>query len=317
MRLALPARKSQSRAMTRSRRQPGQGLMIGLAIGPLIVFYIIFLIFPMVWSFYMSVHNWPGASFVRQPVFVGLGNYSRALFNDPQFRKAIFNTLEYAVLYIPINLFTSVTLAVLINSLPRLRGMYRVLYFLPVLVSEVASSILWRYIYQPRFGLINSIIISFSDQFGLGLTPPRWLETPQLAIPSIVIMAVWKSFGYTLVIVLAGLQGIPESLYDAARVDGAGAWQRFRFITLPLLRPTILFLMITQTIGSLQVFGPMYVMTKGGPVDSTRSIVYHLYESAFSYFQFGYASSLAVLLFLMILALTLFQARYLRERWEY
>ncbi|HEY8598167.1 MAG TPA: sugar ABC transporter permease [Thermomicrobiales bacterium] len=296
---------------------PGRGAMIGLAVGPLIIFYAIFLLFPLGWSFYMSVHDWPGATFVREPSFVGLENYRRAVFEDRLLRKAIGNTALYAALAIPFNLLLALALAVMINALPRLRGLYRTLYFLPVLVSEVTASILWRYVYQPRFGLINGALIRLSDATGIALPLPRWLDDPGLAIPAIVGMTTWKTMGYTLVIVLAGLQGIPEVFYEAARIDGATGWRLFRHITLPLLRPTLAFLLMTQTIGALQVFGPMYVMTKGGPVDSTRSVVYHLYDQAFANFRFGYASSLAVILFLVILVLALLQTRLLATRWEY
>lgn len=297
--------------------RPGRVSIIAIALVPLFVFYGIFLLFPLGWSFYMSFHNWPGASFVHQPEYVGLANYHRALFEDQLFRKSLLNTLYFVLLNIPINLGVALVLAVFINSLPKYRSIYRTLFFLPVLVSEVASSILWRYVYQPRFGLINGSLVQMSDLLGLGLSVPRWLDDPNLAMFSVVMMTVWQTMGYTLVILLAGLQGIPETLYEAARVDGASPWHRFRFITLPLLRPTIMFLLITRMIGSLQVFSPMYVMTNGGPIDATRTIVLHLYEQAFNFFRFGYASSIAVILFLIILFFTLIQVRFLRQGWEY
>lgn len=304
------------RARLRLRR-PERALMIALAVVPLVLFYGVFVVFPMVWSFYMSVHNWPGATLVRDPQFVGLQNYEVALTLDRLFRKALVNTGQYVVLSIPLNILSALFLAVTINSRPRFRGVYRTLYFLPVLVSEVTASILWRYVYQPRIGLINSTLIWLSDTLHLDLTVPRWLDDPALAMPSVVFMTVWKSVGYTIVIILAGLQGVPQTLYEAARVDGAAGWRLFRHITLPLLRPTMVFLLVTQTIGSLQIFAPMFVMTRGGPVDATRTVVFHLYEQAFGNFRFGYASSLAVLLFFLILALTLVQVRFLRTRWEY
>lgn len=298
-------------------RHPDRALMIALAVGPLAVFYGVFVLFPLAWSFYISVHNWPGASFIRTPRFVGLDNYAVALFSDRLFRKALVNTVYYTALFVPLNLLGALGLAVLINTLPRLRGLYRTLYFLPVLVSEVTASILWRYVFQPRYGLINAALANGADALGLSVVLPRWLDDPALAMPSVVLMTVWKTVGYALVVCLAGLQGIPESLYEAARVDGASGWRLLRHITVPLLRPTLVFLLITNLIGSLQVFGSMYVMTRGGPVDATRSIVFHLYENAFGTFRFGYASSLAVILFAIILALTLTQVRLLRSRWEY
>jgi multiple sugar transport system permease protein len=296
---------------------PGRGSIIALAVVPLLLFYGIFLLFPLAWSFFMSFHDWPGASFVRQPEFVGLDNYHFAFFEDHLFKRSLLNTFLYTVMNIPINLVVALFLAVFINSLPRYRSIYRTLFFLPVLVSEVASSILWRYVYQSRFGLINSFLTQLSDSLGIPIVTPRWLEDTNLAMFSIVMMTVWMTMGYTLVIFLAGLQGIPENLYEAARVDGASTWHRFRFITLPLLRPTIAFLLITKTIGSLQIFGPMYVMTDGGPIDATRTIVLHLYEQAFDSFKFGYASSIAVILFFIVLFFSIIQVRFLRQGWDY
>jgi multiple sugar transport system permease protein len=294
----------------------GRNVMIALGVGAPILFYCLFLLFPMAYSVYMSLHDWNGASLTNPPMFVGLANFRYAILEDAQFHLALTNTFFFCGMVLPLGITNSLVLAALINSLPRIRGAYRVLYFLPVLTSEVASSIIWRYIYQPRFGLLNTLLIQVSTITGLQIPLPGWLNDPNLAMPLIVVMAIWKGMGYTIVIYLAGMQSIPETLYDAGHVDGASALQTFRYITVPMLRPTTVFILVTGVINGLQIFTPMYVMTQGGPVWATLSMVYDLYKQAFEYFKFGYASSLAVLLFLVILSLTILQAKFIRFGWD-
>ncbi len=291
--------------------------MVALAVVPLMLFYAVFLFFPMAYSLFVSFYDWPGASLIKSPRFIGLGNYTYALFTDSLFLTGLKNTVWFTAMNVPFGAATALTIAVLVNSVPRWKSPYRILYFLPVLTSEVAAGIIWKWIYQPRFGLINSLLFQITDALHWSVQLPQWLDDPKLAMPSIVLTGIWKGSGYTMVIFLAGLQGISQSYYDAAKVDGAGAWPTFRHITLPLLRPTMIFVIITGVIGSLQAFASMYVMTKGGPVNATRTIVYVLYDQAFSNFRFGYASSLAVLLFIVILAATFIQFRFLRVNWDY
>ncbi len=301
----------------RAVRVKGRGLMLALAIIPLCIYYTVFLIFPMSYSFVMSFFDWNIASMVQTPKFIGVQNYAYALFTDNLFWVCLQNTLYYALLDIPAGVAVALLLAVLINSRPRFRSFFRTAFFLPVLTSMVAAGIIWRWLYQPQFGLINSLIQMISDAFGLALPLPRWLLDPALAMPSIALMSIWKGSGYTMVIFLAALQGIPDSYYEAARVDGANSRQTFRYITLPLLRPALIFVLITGLIGALQAFTAMFVMTRGGPVNATRTIVYLLYDQAFRMFRFGYASSIAFLLFIVILVFTLVQTRFLRVGWEY
>jgi multiple sugar transport system permease protein len=295
----------------------GRGLMIGLAVAPLLLYYIVFLIFPMSYSFVMSFFDWNIASMLQTPKFIGLDNYNYALFTDDVFWIALKNTLYYAVLSIPTGIVVALTLAVFINNRKYFRSYFRTAYFLPVLTSMVAAGIIWRWLYQPQFGLINSMVRLVGDTIGVVFPEPRWLLDPSLAMPSIAAMAVWNGAGYTMVIFLAALQGIPETYYEAARVDGANSRQAFRFLTIPLLRPALVFVLVTGLIGALQAFTAMYVMTQGGPVNSTRTIVYILYDQAFRMFRFGYASSIAFLLFAIIMLFTLLQVRFLRVGWEY
>lgn len=295
----------------------GRSLMILMAVLPLLIYYAIFLIFPMSYSFVMSFFDWNLASMIQSPKFIGFENYSYALFDDPLFKLSLLNTFWYAILSIPMGLVLALMLAVLINNRHHFRAYFRTAYFLPVLTSMVAAGIIWRWLYQPHFGLINTSLRMISDATGFIISEPRWLLDPNLAMPAIAIMSVWKGVGYTMIIFLAGLQGIPDTYYEAAEVDGANGWQAFRYITIPLLRPAMVFVLVTGLIGALQAFTAMYVMTQGGPVNATRTVVYVLYDQAFRMFRFGYASSIAFLLFIVILIFTLIQVRFLKVEWEY
>ncbi len=295
----------------------GRNLMILLAVLPLLIFYTVFLLFPMTYSFVMSFFDWNLASMIQTPTFIGLENYTTALFEDTLFWVAMRNTLYYALLSIPLGIVAALVLAVLINNRSRFRAYFRTAYFLPVLTSMVAESIQKKWLYQPQFGLFNTMVRMISDATGFLIPEPRWLLDPDLAMPAIAFMSVWKGVGYTMVIFLAGLQGIPDTYYEAAEVDGASSWQAFRHLTIPLLRPAMVFVLVTGLIGALQAFTAMYVMTQGGPVNATRTIVYVLYDQAFRMFRFGYASSIAFLLFIVILVFTLIQIRFLRVEWEY
>ena len=254
--------------------------------------------------------------------FVGLSNYADLFSDSPSgklFRIAVKNTLIFALAVLPLNLALTLPLAALIESISeRLKTIFRTIYFLPTVTSLVAVSLVWGVIYNPTFGLLNLILRS------MGLKGMAWLSDPQtkvlgIALPMLclIITYVWQDMGYNLVIFIAGLQSIPDVFHEAARVDGANAWQRFWLITLPLLRPTLTFVIVMTMLSSWQVFVIFYVMTRGGPVNATRTIVYLLYDQAFRMFRFGYASSIAFLLFIVILVFTLVQTRFLRVGWEY
>jgi multiple sugar transport system permease protein len=235
--------------------------------------------------------------------FVGLGNY-RDLLQSSLFWTALRNTLYYVLVGGPLSVAISLAAAVLLNS-PRLRfrSFFRTVYFAPVVTTLVAVAIVWRYLYHPRYGLLNHIL------GWIGINPIDWLGDPHWAMPAIILLAIWKNFGYNMLIFLAGLQTIPEELYEAASIDGAGAWRRFAHITFPSLGPVFLFVAVTTMIGYFQLFAEPYVMTQGGPLRSTTSLVLLMYEEGFRWWRMGLASSIAFVLFLLTLGGTLLQLR--------
>jgi multiple sugar transport system permease protein len=295
----------------------GRGTIIFLAVVPCVLSYAVFLIFPMLYALAMSFSNWNPASLTAELNFTGLQNYQRILFENPLFWVSLRNTIYFALLDVPANLIVALALAVLINSLKRFPDLFRTLYFLPVLTSAVAAAIIWQWILQPRFGLVNSTLAMVFESLGLRVQLPNYLNNSTFAMPSLVAMGVWKGYGYTMIIFLAALQGIPQSLYEAARVDGADGPRCFIHLTLPLLAPAVLFVVLTGIIGTLQVFVPMYLLTKGGPVDATRTVVYILFDEAFVKSRFGYASALSFVLFILIMAVTLLQRRLLQSQWSF
>jgi multiple sugar transport system permease protein len=240
--------------------------------------------------------------------FIGLENYRRLL-NDPMFWTALKNTLYFVVVGGPLSVLVSLGAALLVNHrLTRFRGVFRTLLFLPVVTTLVAVAVVWRYLYHPRYGFLNYVL-------GLaGLPPIEWLGDPDWAMPAIILMAVWKNFGFNMVVFIAGLQSIPHRLYEAAEIDGADGWAQFRYITLPMLAPTFLFVTVITLIGYFQLFAEPYVMTQGGPADSTLSVALLMFQEGFRWWNLGYAAAVAFVLFLIILAGTLIQA-WLR-RWR-
>lgn len=242
--------------------------------------------------------------------FVGFENYARLL-QSPAFWDALGNTLYFVVLGVPLSLAASLGTAVLLNSrLARTKSFFRTAFFAPVVATLVAVAVVWRYLFHTRYGLLN---------YGLGLLgvePIDWLGDPHWAMPAIVVLAVWKNFGYNMIIFVAALQSIPEDLYEAARIDGASAWRQFRSITLPLLAPTLLLVSILTIAGYFQLFAEPYVMTQGGPLQSTVSVLYFMYEEGFKWWNLGSASAVAFLLFLLIFAVTALQLRFARKRGE-
>jgi multiple sugar transport system permease protein len=295
----------------------GRRTMILLATIPTVIFYVVWVGFPMIYSFLMSFYNWNPLAASQK--FLGVGNYREAFTKDLIFWLSLKNTFYYTLVTIPVGAALALFFALLINSRERLLGFFRTTYFIPVVTSVVATSIMWRWLYQPRFGLINQLIkLVFVDTLGLAINPNvQWLTNKSLAMPSVMIMATWKGLGFTMVLFLAGLTSIPTVFYEAAKIDGAGRWALFRRITLPLLQPTLIFVLVTGVIGGLQVFTPMYIMTQGGPVNMTKTIVYLLYDKAFGVYRFGYASSLAFVLFAIVLVLTIVQLRIMTVRWQY
>lgn len=286
-----------------------QKLIIMAAMVPSIIFYLTFLGIPMVYAFYVSFHKWPVAA---APTFVGINNYIKTLTNDPLFYTALRNTFYYTAVTVPAGMVLAMGLAILINGIiEQLRGIFRTVYFIPVVTSLVACAFIWKWLYQPMFGLFSQILAT------IGLPKLMWLQSTSLAMPSIMLMSMWKGVGFTIILFLAGLQGIPQVFYEAAWIDGAGRWQLLTKITIPLLRPTIVFVLVIGTIYGFQVFTEMYLMTAGGPLHTTRTIVLHLYERAFDYFQMGRATATAFILFLIIIVFTYVQLRSTYSTWEY
>ena len=240
--------------------------------------------------------------------FVGLRNYIQVLQN-PEFWHALRNTSFFVLVGGPLSVCASLGAAMLLNQpLVQARALFRVVFFAPVVTTLVAVSIVWRYLYHPRYGLIDHTLAA------LGLPTIDWLGDPHYAMWAIVVLAVWKNFGYNMLIFIAGLQSIPEDLYEAANLDGAGGWQRFRHITLPGLAPTFLFVGIMTMIGNFQLFSEPYVMTQGGPLRSTTTVVLQMYEEGFRWWRIGTATSIAFILFAIMLAATLLQMRLQKER---
>jgi multiple sugar transport system permease protein len=235
--------------------------------------------------------------------FVGLKNYGEAL-QDPAFWRAVWNTLYFVLVGGPLSVTVSLGAALLLSSrVVWFRTLFRTIYFAPVVTTLVAVAIVWRYLYHPRYGLLNHVL------GWVGLGPIDWLGDPHWAMPAIILLAVWKNFGYNMLIFVAGLQGIPQELYEAAAIDGASYWRRFRHVTLPGLAPVFLFVGVTTMIGHFQLFAEPYVMTQGGPLGSTRSLVLMMYEEGFRWWRMGEAATVAVLLLLITLVGAVVQIR--------
>ncbi|MET9317594.1 sugar ABC transporter permease [Kribbella sp. NPDC003505] len=238
---------------------------------------------------------------------VGFGNYAKAL-SDETFRKAAFNTAYFVVVGVPLTLAVALAAAVLLDrGVQRFRSVFRVGYYLPVVTSIVAIAVIWRFVLAPDSGLVNSVLGWF------GIDGPNWLASKTWAMPSLIAMAVWRNFGTAMLIFLAGLQGIPQTVEEAGQLDGAGSWQRFRYLILPLLRPTVLFTTVTTVIGYLQFFEEPLVMTDGGPLNSTLSVSMYTYNQ-FGFGNYGLATAMAYILFVVIAVVTFIQFRLLREK---
>jgi multiple sugar transport system permease protein len=275
---------------------------------PFVVVFLVFTAGPVLASLGMSFTDMRSTD-LRSPFsveFVGLSNYGD-LVQDPTFRKVTLNTLLYLLLGVPLTMAVAMLAAVGLNSLNRARGFFRVGFYLPVVTSIVAVSVVWKYILRDEGGLLNSVLS------WVGVDGPGWLDSTTTALPSLVVMAVWRNFGTLMVVFLAGLQTVPREQLEAAEVDGASAWGRFRHITLPTMRPVLLFGAVITGIGYLQFFEEAFVMTKGGPLDSTRSVTFFTFDQ-FGYGNYGYAAAASYLLFLAIVVLTLVQFRLLREK---
>jgi len=274
--------------------------------GPVIIAFLVFNLYPMALGLYLSFTRW---DILSPPTFIGLSNFAD-LFKDDLLWRAVLQTLYYAVASVAGATALSIALALTLNQRLKTIGFYRTFFFLPAVTSLVAIAMVWRWIYNTEFGVLNAFLGS------LGINPVNWLGDPVLAMPAVILMSIWRSAGFNTVLFLAGLQGVPQEYYEAAEIDGASKWDRFVHITLPLISPTTFFVVVNGLIGSWQVFDQVYILTRGGPLLSTVTVVYLIYSNGFEWYKTGYAAAMAYGLFLIIIALTAIQFR-LQKRWVF
>ncbi|MBA2469974.1 MAG: sugar ABC transporter permease [Chloroflexia bacterium] len=301
----MPQRKAAGESPRRPSFRRTETRTAYMFLAPNIIGFLLFSMLPVGATLVISLLNW---DLIRDPEFVGLQNYTTLLTEDPLFREVLFNTAYFVVGVVPASIVISLLLALAMNNGLRGISLFRAIFFIPVITSSVAVAMLWRWLYNTDYGLINVGL----NAMGLPYIP--WLTSTDWAMPAVIIMAVWKSLGYNMVIYLAGLQGISPTLYEAAALDGAGGWARFRDITLPLLGPTTFFILVISVINSFQVFDLTFILTQGGPGIATTTIVMYIYDQGFRYFQMGYAAAIAWVLFIIIFLITLAQMQY-QKRW--
>jgi multiple sugar transport system permease protein len=276
-------------------------------LAPYLVLFVVFLLVPLVYGLILSFQSHEMIS-RDPPRFVGAANYSEAL-SDPYFRDALWATVKFVLMTVPATIGLAILLAAGLNALPERRAnFYRLCIFLPTMITISVGGILWQWFYNNDFGIFNAILTR------LGLPPVPWITSTTLAMPSIVLMTVWWTVGGPTVILLAGLKQIPDAYYEAGAIDGAVGWKRLVYITLPLLRPVLLFVLVLNVIGAWQVFGQTFVITRGGPERSTRVLVQYIYETSFNFYRMGYGAAMSWILFLIIAAFSIVQFRVLRER---
>lgn len=271
-----------------------------IALAPAIALFAIFNIYPLLYSGYLSLTEWDGFSPHKE--YVGLDNY-RALYESPMFRNALAVTATYTVGVTGLGVVLSLVIAVLLNSGIRGQNLYRLIYFLPVVTSTVAAAVVWRYLMNPGNGYADVFLRSV----GIAPPSPSWLRNPTWALRVVILVGVWKRLGFNIVIYLAGLQNIPRDYYEAATVDGAGVWARFRHVTVPLIAPITLLLVIMSVIDAFLIFDVVYVMTDGGPVGTTEVVGLLLYRQAFRYFNLGTASAMGWVIFAIVFIATVIQ----------
>ncbi len=285
------------------RNARNEAIVAALFLLPSLIGILVFTVGPVFASLWISLHEW---NLLNPPEFRGLVNYRR-LVEDPDARHALGVTLIYLGGYVPLSIVGALLLALAMNTKIRGISFFRAVYFIPVVSSTIAVGLMFRWVYNYEFGMLNYLLNNVFDTLHLPFSGPPWLSDPGWAMPAIILMSVWQRLGYNMVIFLAGLQGVSQHYYEAAMIDGAGRWHRFRHVTLPLLTPSIFFVLVISMIGAFQVFQQSYIMTSGGPARSTVTLVYYLYENAFEWAAMGYASAIAWLLFVLIFIVTLGQ----------
>jgi multiple sugar transport system permease protein len=305
--MASTATTKPAATQRRSRSQvghAGEGLTAFFFLLPNVIGFLIFTALPVVAALVLSLYDWDlllGAN------FVGFENYQRLL-NDEVFHAALANTAYFVIASVPLTVALGLAIAVLCNQALLGITIFRSIFLLPYVTITVAIALVWKWLYLPDVGLFNQLLAR------VGIAGPAWLTDPTWAMPALILLSVWKAFGYNMVLFLAGLQSIPDHLYEAATIDGASAWQRFWYITLPLLSPTTFFVVVISIIGSFQVFDQALVMTNGGPGTATTTLVMHIYQVGFESFHMGYAAAIAWVLFAIIFVFTLIQF-YFQRRW--
>ena len=288
-----------------------RGIAAWCFVAPALLVIVVFFFVPVLAALALSLTDFDIYALAdgRNLRLVGLRNYAQLL-QTPLFWQALGNTLYFVAVGVPLSVTVSLGAALLLHSrLVRFRGLFRTALFAPVVTTLVAVAVVWRYLFHPHYGWLNYALGR------LGIPPVDWLGDPQWAMPAIIVFAVWKNFGYNMIIFLAGLQSIPEPLYEAARIDGASIWQQFRHVTLPMLAPILAVVNILTIAGYFQLFAEPYVMTQGGPMQSTVSVLYFMYEEGFKWWNLGSASAVAFVLFLFIFVVTALQLRL--ARWQY
>ena len=274
-----------------------------LFIAPYVIHFLVFISFPVLFSFFLMFNKW---NIIAPMEFVGFQNFYRLVL-DHLFMQSIINTIIFLVIHIPLQIIVALFFAVLLSKKVKFIGFFRAAYFLPVVVSGVVVTILWQQLYGYEGGLLNRLLIS------VGLGKVGWLVDPKIAMPSIAIMATWKNVGLYIILFLAGLQTVPQYLYESAELEGASSWQKFRYITLPMINPTMFMVVILSTIGGFSLFIEPYVMTGGGPLNSTLSAVLYIYKQGFFYYHMGYAATLGFFFAGIILVVIFIQKRYIEK----
>lgn len=305
---AVSEDRQPSRFRRRSKLGRAQQRFVWSIIAPCIAFYLIFRFYPFANALNISFREYN--IILPEKPFVGLDNYIKIL-KAPLFRTAISNTLYYAVVTTTVGTAVALAIALLIHSLPKLTDTYRAIFFLPQITNAIAVAMVWSWLYQPVYGFFNQILQM------VGLPVIGWITSPKWAMPSLMLMGVWGGIGMSIIVIMAGLAGIPRVFHEACMIDGGNRWHVFWHITLPLLKPTMAFILVTGFMGAFNVFSSVFVMTQGGPLNRTRVLAYHIYTRAFVDLKMGQASAMAFVLFILVLIVTVFQLRVLRTRWEY
>jgi len=290
--------------MTLQKRDALSGYMF---IAPAFISFLIFVVYPVIASFVISGFNW---GILGTPKFIGLENY-KMLFKDPVFIESLMNTIKWVIIYVPSSILVSLIVALAMDMPLRGIGFFRTMFYLPVMTPMVVCALLFVWIYNTEFGVLN-YALSF-----LNISPIGWLTDKRISLISVALMSIWKHSGYNMLILLSALQGIPESLYEAAALDGITPWRKLINIKLPLIMPSMYFVVLTSVIDAFQVFTEVFIMTKGGPGYSTHTVSYYLFANAFEYGKMGYACAMAVIMFIIILTVTLIQDRIMNKNVQY